>query len=72
VPGAVAVHSLSFSAFSGLIFFRESGSFTRFLPVSVFFAQPKAAQFRFDPGVNGFFQLPSSGLIISIEVATNG
>ncbi len=72
VPGAVAVHALSFSTFSGLIFFRQFGSLTRFLPVSAFFAQPKAAPFRFDPGVRGFFQLPSSGLTISIEVASNG
>lgn len=75
VPGAVAVHSLEFSAFSTLLFFRQVGRFTRFspsLPVSTFFPQSEAAPFRFDPGRRGFFQLPSSGLTISTEVATNG
>jgi Baseplate J-like protein len=72
VPGAVAVHALSFSVFTELLLFRQTGSLTRFLPVQRFFQQPQAAPFRFDPGTGGFFQLPSSNLTISTEVAANG
>jgi hypothetical protein len=72
VPGAVAVHALSFSTFTDLILFRESGSLTSFLPLFNFFPQPQAAPFRFNPGTGGFFQLTSSNLNISPEVASNG
>lgn len=72
VPGAVAVHALSFSVFTEQILFRQTGSLTRFLPVKRFFSQSQAAPFRFDPGTGGFFQLPSSSLSISTEVAVNG
>lgn len=72
VAGAVAVHALSFSIFTRLILFRQLGSLTRFLPPFRFFPQSQAAPFRFDPGTGGFFQLPSSNLNISTEVAANG
>jgi hypothetical protein len=72
VPGTVAVHALSFSTLTGLILFRKLGSLTKFLPPLKFFPQPQAAPFRFDPGTGGFFELPSSNLTISTEVAANG
>lgn len=73
VPGAVAVHALSFSTFDRLILFRQFGSFTRFLPVlPVAIFQPQTPPFRFDPGVGGFFQLASSNLTISTQVTTDG
>ena len=72
VPGAVAMHALSFSTFATLILFRQLGRLTNLLPAFNFLSQPQAAPFRFDPGTGGFFQLPSSSLTISTEVASNG
>jgi hypothetical protein len=76
VPGAVAVHALSFSTFTTLILFRKLGSFTRFLLPHLKFhplpPQQVTQPFRFDPGLGSFFQLLPTGLRISTEVASNG
>jgi hypothetical protein len=71
IPGAVAVHALQFSVFDRLLLFRRLGSLSAFrFPILRF--QPEVQPFRFDPGVGGFFQLQSSNLNISTEVASNG
>jgi predicted phage baseplate assembly protein len=71
IPGAVAVHALQFSVFNRVLLFRRLGSLSGFrFPILRF--QPRVQPFRFDPGVGGFFQLQSSNLNISTEVASNG
>ena len=71
IPGAVAVHALQFSVFDRLLLFRRLGRLSAFrFPILRF--QSQVQPFRFDPGAGGFFQLQSSNLNISTEVASNG
>ncbi|HMD96339.1 MAG TPA: hypothetical protein VKM93_03275 [Terriglobia bacterium] len=77
VPGAVAVHSLSFERKqlqSYLLFpFRPLHFISKFFPLQIGFPLLHLLEeYRFDPGEGGFFQLSASDLNVSTEVAGNG